>query len=131
MESEQVMLPGLASAQQRSSPTDGAAASEKGEGERAGKPRFEPIDREQLFWRMVNVERLIAEDHAARAIWEFVGKLDLSGYSAEIRAVEGMAGRPALNPQVLISLWVYAYSQGVGSARAIERLCECDPHISG
>jgi transposase len=70
---------------------------------------------------------LIALDHAARAIWEFVGKLDLSGYSGEIRAVEGKAGRPAFNPQLLISLWVYGYGQGVGSARAIERLCEWDP----
>jgi transposase len=76
---------------------------------------------------MVDVERLIEEDHPARAIWELVGKLDLSGYSAEIRAVEGMAGRPAFNPQLLISLWVYAYSQGEGSARAIEQLCEWDP----
>lgn len=127
MESEQVMLSGLALAQERYSPTGGVAASEKDEGERGGKPRFEPIDREQLFWRMVDVERLIGEDHPARAIWEFVGKLDLSRYSGEIRAVEGMAGRPAWNPQLLISLWVYAYSQGVGSARAIEQLCEWDP----
>jgi transposase len=126
MESEQVMLPGWALAQQSYSPTDGAA-SEKEEGGRVGKPRFEQIDREQLFWRMVNVERLIAEDHAARAIWEFVGKLDLSGYSGEVRAVEGMAGRPAWSPQLLVSLWVYAYSQGVGSGRAIEQLCEWDP----
>ena len=59
MESEQVMLPGLALAQQRYSPTGEAAASEKDEGERGGKPRFEPIDRKQLFWRMVDVERLI------------------------------------------------------------------------
>ncbi len=105
-------------AQERYSPTGGAAVSEKDEGERRGKPRFEPIDRKQLFWRMVDVERLIGEDHPARAIWEFVGKLDLSDYTGEIRAVEGKAGRPALNPQLLISLWVYAYGQGVGSARA-------------
>jgi transposase len=127
MGSEQAMLPGWASAQEGYGPTDGAASSEKEEGERARKPRFQQIDREQLFWRMVNVERLIADDHGARAIWEFVGKLDLSGYTGEIRAVEGMAGRPALNPQLMISLWVYAYSQGVGSARAIEQLCEWDP----
>jgi len=126
MENEQVVLPGLALAQQSYSPTDGAG-SEKDEEERARKPRFEQIDREQLFWRMINVEQLIADDHAARAIWEFVGKLDLSRYSGEIRAVEGMAGRPALNPQLLVSLWVYAYGQGVGSARAIEQLCEWDP----
>jgi transposase len=127
MESEQASLPGLGSAQGSFSPGGAAASLEKEYGQGARKPRFEPIDREQLFWRMVHVERLIGEEHPARAIWEFVGGLDLSGYSAEIRAVEGTAGRPAWNPQLLISLWVYAYSQGVGSARAIERLCEYDP----
>jgi transposase len=127
MGSEQARLPGLGSAQSGNSPTDGAAVSEKEEGGRGAKPRFEPIDREQLFWRVVDVERLIGEDHAARAIWEFVGKLDLSGYSAEVLSVEGMAGRPAWNPQLLVSLWVYAYGQGVGSARAIEQLCQWDP----
>jgi transposase len=126
MGSEQAVLPGVARVQQGDSSTNGAV-SERDEGERAGKPRFQPIDREQLFWRMVNVEQLIGEDHAARAIWEFVGKLDLSSYTGEIRAVEGKAGRPAFNPQLMISLWVYAYGQGVGSARAIEQLCECDP----
>lgn len=95
--------------------------------EQPRKPRFQQIDREQLSWQMLNVERLIAEDHPARAIWDFVGKLDLSGYTKHVRAVEGLAGRPLLNPQLLISLWIYAYSQGVGSARAIEKLCEHDP----
>jgi len=95
--------------------------------ERERRPRFQPIDRAQLSWRSMNVERLIAEDHPARAIWEFVGRLDLGGYTKHVRAVEGFAGRPSLNPQLLISLWIYSYSQGVGSARAIERLCEHDP----
>lgn len=127
MGSEQARLPGLGLAEESDGASEGALGSEKDEGERAQKPRFQPIDREQLSWRMVDVERLIAEDHPARAIWEFVGKLDLSGYSVDIRAVEGMAGRPALDPQLMISLWVYAYSQGVGSARAIKQLCEWDP----
>ena len=91
------------------------------------KPRYEAINREQLCWRVVDVERLIGEEHPARAIWEFVGQLDLSGYSEEVRAVEGKAGRPAWEPRLLISLWVYAYSEGVGSARAIEQLCEWEP----
>jgi transposase len=94
---------------------------------RAAKPRYEAIDREQLCWRVVDVERLIGEEHPARAIWEFVGKLDLSGYSAEIRAVEGQAGRPAWDPRLLVSLWVYGYSEGVGSGRAIEEMCEWEP----
>ena len=42
--------------------------------------------------RAIDVERLIDEDHSARAIWELVGRLDLSLYYAEIAAVEGRAG---------------------------------------
>lgn len=80
-----------------------------------------------MILRTVDVERLIPGDHAARAIWELVGKLDLSRYYEGIRAVEGVAGRTALDPQVLISLWVYAYSDGVGAAREVSRLCETDP----
>lgn len=123
MGSEQVNLPGWGSLCQSDQHGEEAAA-QKDQEKSAAKPRYEAIDREQLFWRTVNVERLIAPDHAARAIWEFVGKLDLSGYSGEVRAVEGKAGRPAWEPRLLISLWVYAYGQGVGSARAIEELCE-------
>ena len=123
MGSKQGILPGC-----------GSAVGSEVEGENkvkpeapGGKPRYEVINREQLCWRMVDVERLIGEEHGARAIWEFVGQLDLSGYSEEIRAVEGRAGRPGWEPRLLISLWVYAYSEGVGSARAIEQLCEWEP----
>jgi transposase len=92
-----------------------------------GRPRYEAINREQLCWRRVDVERLIGEEHPARAVWEFVGQLDMSGYQEEARAVEGKAGRPGWDPRLLISLWVYAYGEGVGSARAIEELCEWEP----
>ena len=94
---------------------------------RPGKPRLEAVNRQQMQMRAVEVDKLIAEDHPARAIWEFVGRLDLRSYYGEIRSVEGRAGRPSFDPQLLISLWVYSYSRGVGSARAIARLCESDP----
>lgn len=44
-----------------------------------GTPRYEVINREQLLWRHVDVERLIGAEHPARVVWEFVGKLDLRG----------------------------------------------------
>jgi len=56
-----------------------------------------------------------------------VGQLDLKGYRAEVGSVEGVAGRPAYDPRLLISLWIYAYSQKVGSAREVERRCGYDP----
>jgi hypothetical protein len=51
------------------------------------------IDRSQLLLRTVDVDRLIDEEHPARAIWELVGWLDLGFYHAEIASVEGRAGR--------------------------------------
>ena len=126
MGSEQVSLPGWESVCQSDGQGE-AAAGQKDEEKSLAKPRYEAIDRGQLFWRVMNVERLIGPEHAARAIWEFLGRLDLSGYSGEVRAVEGKAGRPAWDPQLLVSLWVYSYSRGENSARAIEELCEWDP----
>ena len=56
-----------------------------------------------------------------------MGRLDLSRYYAEIAAVEGRAGRDHTDPQVLISLWLYAYSRGISSAREVARRCEYEP----
>src|ERR1035437_8434156 len=91
------------------------------------EPLIRRINREQLVMRTMDVERLIEEDHPARAIWELVGRLDLSRYYAGIGSVEGRAGREHTDPQVLISLWLYAYSRGISSAREMARRCEYEP----
>jgi transposase len=104
-----------------------ASSSAPVQPEGKGEPRLERVNRQQMMWRTVDVERLIEEDHPARAIWELVGKLDLRSFHQTIDAVEGVAGRPALDPQLLISLWIYAYSEGVSSAREISRRCEFNP----
>ena len=92
---------------------------------REARIRF--VNRKQTFLREVDVERLVGEDHEARAIWELLGNIDLSKYYEGIKAVEGVAGCPATDPRVLISLWIYSYSKGISSAREISRLCEYDP----
>ena len=56
---------------------------------------------------------MIDDDHSARSIREMIGGLDLSLYIAKIAAVEGRAGRDHTAPQLLISLWLYAYSRGI------------------
>ena len=91
------------------------------------KPRLKRINREQMVLSPTDVERLVPEDHEVRAIWEFVGHLDLSRYYEEIEVVEGEAGRSAMDPQLMISLWIYAYSKGVSSSREIFRLSGYDP----
>ena len=42
--------------------------------------RVKPVDRSQMSWQMLDVERLIEPDHPARAIWELVGRLKLDGF---------------------------------------------------
>src|ERR1700687_5895371 len=90
----------------------------------SNKPLIRFVNRQQMSWRAVDVERLIGEDHPARAIWALVGRLDLSRFYEGIESSAEEGGRPAFDPQLLISLWVYAYSQGIGSARGVARRCE-------
>src|SRR5208337_4260738 len=91
------------------------------------QPLIRHVNRQQMSWRAVDVERLIGEDHSARAIWSLVGRMDLSAFYRAIDSNAEEGGRPAFDPQLLISLWVYAYSQGIGSAREVARRCEYDP----
>ncbi len=91
------------------------------------KLRLRPIDRNQMILHPMDIDRLIPDDHEARAIWELVGSLDLSPYYDRIDSREDDAGAPAFDPRLLVSLWVYAYGKGVSSAREISRLCEYDP----
>ena len=91
------------------------------------RPRVKAVDRSQITWQRFDVERLIEPDHSARAIWDLVGRLKLEGFYAPIEAVEGGAGRTPWDPRLLISLWIYAYSRGISSAREIARRCTYEP----
>jgi transposase len=56
-------------------------------------------------------------------VWAYVEGLDLTPLYQTIAAVDGTAGRPATDPKLLLALWLYATVDGVGSARALDRLC--------
>lgn len=87
-----------------------------------GAPRLMRPDRHQVRFMPTNLESLLPEDHPARSIWAVVERLDLSAYELEIDAREGHAGRPGIDPRIMMALWLFATSEGVGSARRIERL---------
>lgn len=88
-----------------------------------GAPRLVSPDRERVRLVPLALDQLLAADHPARLVWEFVEGLDLSEQLERIRAREGHVGRPAIDPRTLLCLWLYATLEGVGSARHIERLC--------
>jgi transposase len=93
------------------------------------KPKLKPIDRSQGLLRQVVVDELVGPDHKVRAIWDLTGQLDLSGFHSKIRSKEGQAGSSAWDPRLLLSVWLYAYSEQVTSAREIERLMEYEPGL--
>ncbi len=81
-------------------------------------------DRAQLRWDMVDLDSQLPDDHRARLVWAFVEGLDLSEFYERIKARDAVAGRPATDPRVVLAVWLYATLEGIGSARAIDRLCQ-------
>jgi hypothetical protein len=57
-------------------------------------------------------------------VWAFVQGLDLSDFYDRIKAHDEIGGRPGTDPRVVLAVWLYATMEGVGSARAIDRLCQ-------
>jgi transposase len=89
-------------------------------------PRVQRPDRSQADPDPKTIDELIPDDHPARLVWELVGDLDMTGLYEKIRSVEGHAGRPAIDPQILVALWGYATVEGISSARRLARLCYRD-----
>jgi transposase len=87
------------------------------------------LDRSQLEWREFDLDGLIPQHHPARIIWELSGKFDLQRFEEGYKTREGTAGRPCWPPRLLVSVWVYAHSIGVASARAIERMMVHEPGL--
>jgi transposase len=85
-------------------------------------------DRSRVDPNPKRIDDLIPPDHRARAVWQLVDGLDLKPLYAGIKAVEGHAGHPAIDPRLLAALWIYATGEGIGSARELMRRCyDCDP----
>ena len=65
-------------------------------------------DRRQLRWDMIDLDGLLPFNHRARIVFSFVESLDLAELYDQVRSREGAAGRPAADPAVMLSLWLYA-----------------------
>lgn len=85
----------------------------------------EPV-REQGVFRWEMPEDALSPDHPARLLWQVLGTLDLSGFLRESKAVAGRQGRDALSVRMLLTLWLYAISIGIGSAREVARRIHSD-----
>jgi transposase len=99
---------------------------EQGSGkERAlGRARLREPVRDEVRLRAFDLDSLIDEDHPARAIWAYASKVDMTAFEASVRSREGSPGMPQTSPHLLLALWLYATTDGIGSARALARACE-------
>lgn len=85
----------------------------------------EPV-RSQAQFKVEVPDDALPADHPARLLWRVVETLDLSKFLEARRAFEGQPGRDALSVRMLLTLWLYAISVNVGSAREIVRRIESD-----
>lgn len=91
-----------------------------------GRPiglRLETAERGQKKWDESCLDDLLGADHLARQVWDYVEGLDLGVLYGGVRTTVQSSGRPAIDPAILMALWLYGTLDGVGSARLLDRLC--------
>ena len=89
----------------------------------SGRPRLRVAQRDQIVMRMLALDQMLPAEDEARTVVAFVEQCDLSQLYEGIKSVEGNAGTPPIDPQILLSLWLYATIKGIGSARELDRQC--------
>jgi len=89
-----------------------------------GEVRLRKPERRQMAWLPQCLDDLVPLVHPVRLVAALVARLDLSAFRATIQAREGVAGRDATDPELLVALWLYACIRGIGSARELARRCE-------
>lgn len=116
------VLLGIAAISKRMSDADAQAGREAGEAE--APVRLRVPERRQMGWVVQCPDDLVGPTHPVRMVLAVVEKLDLSCFCEPIKARDGVAGRDATDPQLLVALWLYACVRGIGSARELARRCE-------
>ena len=86
--------------------------------------RFHRPDRSQVRMVACSLEETVSANHHVRLIWDLVERLDLSAFAAGLKVRHGCAGRSATDVRLLVALWLWAATDGVGSAREVARLCK-------
>src|SRR4051794_34238812 len=85
---------------------------------------FRCPERRQSFLLPPDMRDWLPEDDIVHLILDAVSLMDLAAFEATHKL--GGAGQAPFAPSMLLSVLIYAYSHGVRSSRAIERLCGRD-----
>jgi transposase len=85
---------------------------------------YRRVDRDQPFLLAPDMRDWLPAGHAVWLVIEAVRLLDTSAFHARRRT--GGAGAAGYDPDMMLTLLVWAYANGVTSSRRIQRLCEHD-----
>lgn len=91
-----------------------------------GSARLRHPVRDEVTLQVCDLDSLLDDEHPARLIWAYASKVDLSDLEAAVKSREGGAGTPQTSLHLLLALWLYAMTRGVGSARELARLCQTE-----
>lgn len=80
--------------------------------------------RDQMQWRDHSLDQLLLPEHPVRVLWAFVCSWDLKPLFDRIEVTPHTAGAPAIDPRTLLTLWLQATLDGIGSGRELEELCQ-------
>lgn len=82
------------------------------------------VDRDQQFLMPASMREWLPDADPVWLVINVVAGLDTAGLHARRRT--GGAGRAGYDPDMLLTLLIWAWAQGVRSSRVIERLCQRD-----
>ena len=85
---------------------------------------YRPVNRDQQFLLPENMRDWLPESDPVWLVISAVAGLDTAGVHAQRRL--GGAGRAGYDPDMLLTLLIWAWAQGVRSSRVMERLCQRD-----
>lgn len=95
----------------------------------APKARLKLPNRRQHVMDAFDLERLMDAEHPARAIEALVSRLPEAGFLKTNGAVEGQAGRSRTSSRMLVALWVYGLTQGIGEASVLAEQMKYEPGL--
>jgi transposase len=82
---------------------------------------YRPVVRDQPFLFPPDMREWLPTDHPVWTVIAIVGRLDTSAFHHRRRT--GGVGRAGYDPDMLLTLLIWAWSQGMRSSRRIERAC--------
>lgn len=90
----------------------------------ASKKKLLVAERKQYTMDFTCLDGLIDEDHRVRSVWKFIELVNLEKAFEKVQTYQDSSGRSAIDPKILLALWLYATIEGCGSAYQLEKQCQ-------